>query len=197
MVEEMYKEEFGASEISCNLSSENTPKSPRDNFQVSDNKREESQDNSVTDDSFQQRQLHGLMSDHSSTAELDRGIQCSDYAENFMGSTKLLADQMFSMNNCFDSSNYNGNGYLMGSTPATYDLSELGNFPVGRHVSLALELRNRESDGLAMSDDGIHKIRHQTVASSPGTGLLDCHLTDPGKEQHRLGKSHLLHEFVV
>nr|AFK40794.1 unknown [Medicago truncatula] len=87
-------------------------------------------------------------------------------------------------------------------------LQELGNFTTvesGGHnnVSLALELRNCESDGLATSDDdAIHK-RHnnnnnQTLVSfSQSTDLLDYHFTDSGKQQHMFGNTHLLHEFVV
>ncbi|RHN71040.1 putative transcription factor Homeodomain-TALE-BEL family [Medicago truncatula] len=87
-------------------------------------------------------------------------------------------------------------------------LQELGNFTTvesGGHnnVSLALELRNCESDGLATSDDdAIHK-RHNNnnnqtlVSSSQSTDLLDYHFTDSGKQQHMFGNTHLLHEFVV
>jgi hypothetical protein len=55
MVEEMYKEEFGDSETSSNLLSENTLKAPRDDdVRVWDDKREESQDKLTTIDSVQQ-----------------------------------------------------------------------------------------------------------------------------------------------
>ncbi|GAU34937.1 hypothetical protein TSUD_312680 [Trifolium subterraneum] len=86
---------------------------------------------------------------------------------------------------------------------ATYDLSELcGGHHQQHNVSLALELRNCESDVLAISDDTIHK-RHnnQILASSSSsqisTDLLEYHFTDSGKQQHRFGNTHLLHEFVV
>ncbi|XP_061350793.1 BEL1-like homeodomain protein 7 [Gastrolobium bilobum] len=198
MVEEMYKEEFGESEMNCNLSSENMIIGKRDDVQASDNKWEESQENLITVDSVQPGQLHGLKSEHaSSTTELDR--------ENVTdsGTRKLQGNQRFSMNNDLYSSepmpnNQNGDGSLiMTSTPVTYDISELGNITVGGHVSLALELRNCESDGFTMSDDAIHKRRNQTLASSPETDLLDYHFTDSGKQQHRIGNPHLLHEFVV
>lgn len=210
MVEEMYKEEFGDSEMSCNLPSGNMLKGKRDDAQASDNKGEESQDNLITVvDSVQQGQLHGLKSEHasSSTAELDRGVQRSGHGENGMDcrARKMQCNQSFNMNNnngLYSSApiptNQNGDGSIMGSTtPATYDLSELGNFTVGGHVSLALELRNCESDGFAMSDDAIHKRRNQGLASSPETDLLDYHFTDSGKQQHRFSNPHLLHEFVV
>ncbi|KAK7321780.1 hypothetical protein VNO77_32712 [Canavalia gladiata] len=195
MVEEMYKEEFGDSEMSSNLLSENTMKAPRDDVQVSDNKREESQDNLITVESVQQGQVHGLKLDHaSSTSELDRGIQSSDHhGENAM-------DSRFNMNNIspYIPMNHNDDGCLMTSTtPATYDLSELGNIGVGSHVSLALELRNCESDGFGVSNDDIHKRRKKTLASSPESDLLDYHFTDPGKQQNKFGNPHLLHEFVV
>lgn len=77
----------------------------------------------------------------------------------------------------------------MDSTPATtYD----------DDISLALELRNCESDGFGIVDDAMHKRRNQTLASSPETDLLDYHFTDSGKQQHsRFSNPHLMHEFVV
>ncbi|KAI4316860.1 hypothetical protein L6164_024800 [Bauhinia variegata] len=209
MVEEMYKEEFGNSEISCNLSSENTPRAPKDDAQVSDNKGEESGDNLITVDSIQGGQLQGSKLGNTNTREVDgramkMGIQTSGHGENVIesGIMKLQGGQRSNMNNGFYSSgpiptNENGDGCVMASTPATYDLSELGSFSVGGHVSLALELRNCENDGFAMSDDGIHKRRNQTLASSPDNDLLDYHFSEPGKQQHRFGNPHLLHEFVV
>ncbi|KAG4934494.1 hypothetical protein JHK87_048496 [Glycine soja] len=170
MVEEMYKEEF--------------------DVQASDNKREESQDNLITvDDSVQH---HGLKLDHA-----DRGIQSSDHGENAMDPRigKLQVDQRFNMNN--NNSPYYGDGCIMASTPATYDLSELGNIAVGGHVSLALELRNCESEGFGVSNDDMHKRRKKTLASSPEADLLDYHFTDTGKQQNKFGNPHLLHEFVV
>ncbi|RDY11954.1 BEL1-like homeodomain protein 3, partial [Mucuna pruriens] len=175
MVEEMYKEEFGDSEMNCNLASETTVKGKRDDVQESDNnnKWEESQENLVTVESVQ-GQSNG------ENVVMDSG------GGKLQGNQK----QRLSMNNnyCISSNNnQNGGGEsLMGSSPhGTYDISELGNFTMGGHVSLALELRNCESDGFTMSDDGIHKRRNQTLASSPETDLLDYHFTDSGKQQHR------------
>lgn len=187
MVEEMYKEEFGDSEMSSNLlSSENALKAPRDDVQASDNKREESQDNLVTLDSVQHH-----------ASELDRGIQSGDHGENAMDPRigKLQCDQRFNMNN---TNPYYGDGCIMTSTAATYDLSELGNIGVGGHVSLALELRNCESEGFGTNNDDMHKRRKKTpVASTPEADLLDYHFTDTGKQQNKFGNPHLLHEFVV
>jgi len=210
MVEEMYKEEFGDSETSSNLLSENTPKAPRDDdVRVWDDKREESHSKLMNVDGVQQQgQIAGLKLDHasSSTTELDRGIQSSDHWTNVMDSRigKMQGDQQrFNMNNSPYSNppiptNQNSDGCIMDSTPTTYDdLSELNNFGVGGHVSLALELRNSESDGFGLSNDDINKRRNQTMASSPDTDLLDYHFTDSGKQQHKFGNPHLLHEFVV
>jgi hypothetical protein len=212
MVEEMYKEEFGDSETSSNLLSENTLKAPRDDdVRVWDDKREESQDKLTTIDSVQQGQIAGLKLDHASSSttaatELDRGIQSNDHWTNMMDSRigKMQGDQQrFNMNNSPYSNapisiNQNGDGCIMDSTPTTYDdLSELSNFGVGGHVSLALELRNSESDGFGLSNDDINKRRNQTLASSSDTDLLDYHFTENGKQQHKFGNPHLLHEFVV
>ncbi|WJX15727.1 hypothetical protein P8452_05835 [Trifolium repens] len=212
MVEEMYKEEFGDSETSSNLLSENTLKAPRDDdVRVWDDKREESQDKLTPIDSVQQGQIAGLKLDHASSStsaatELDRGIQSNDHWTNMMDSRigKMQGDQQrFNMNNSPYSNapisiNQNGDGCIMDSTPTTYDdLSELSNFGVGGHVSLALELRNSESDGFGLSNDDINKRRNQTLASSSDTDLLDYHFTENGKQQHKFGNPHLLHEFVV
>jgi len=191
MVEEMYNEEFRDFEMNCNLSSENAVKGKRDGVQESDS-------NLVIVDSVQVQPQ----------AELDRGVNAENMVMN-SGTGKLQGDQnqRLGMNNVNNSSNNNlhsistnpngGDGSLIGSTHATYDLSELGNFTVGGHVSLALELRNCESDGFSMSDDAIHKRGNQTLASSTEADLLDYHFTDSGKQQHRFGNPHLLHEFVV
>ncbi|KAK2452344.1 BEL1 homeodomain protein [Trifolium repens] len=212
MVEEMYKEEFGDSETSSNLLSENTLKAPRDDdVRVWDDKREESQDKLTTIDTVQQGQIAGLKLDHASSSttaatELDRGIQSNDHWTNMMDSRigKMQGDQQrFNMNNSPYSNapisiNQNGDGCIMDSTTTTYDdLSELSNFGVGGHVSLALELRNSESDGFGLPNDDINKRRNQTLASSSDTDLLDYHFTDNGKQQHKFGNPHLLHEFVV
>ena len=89
MVEEMYKEEFGDSEMNCNLSSENnTVKGKRDDVQESDNinnnnnKWEESQDNLVTVDSVQVQPQ----------AEMDRVVNVENVVMN-SGTGKLQGDQ--------------------------------------------------------------------------------------------------------
>lgn len=188
MVEEIYKEEFGDSEMNCNFSSENTLQGKRDYGQEINNKlEEESQDN-----------VQIITSDHSVQASSTR-----EHVEKNVidcGNGKLHGNQRLSIKNGFYSQ--------IDSDSATYDLTELGNFTTvdggGGHnnVSLALELRNCESDGLATSDDAIHK-RHNNnnnqtlVSSSQSTDLLDYHFTDSGKQQHMFGNTHLLHEFVV
>jgi len=196
MVEEIYKEEFGDSEMSSNLfSSENPLKAPRDDVQSSDSKREDSLDNLRTvDDSVIQH--HGLKLDHAS--ELDRGIQSTDHRENGMDPRigKLQGDQRFNINN--SNSPYYGEGCIISPPPpATYDLSELGNIGVGGQVSLALELRNCESEGFGMSNDDMHRRRKKALTSSPEADLIDYHFTDQEKQQNKFGNPHLLHEFVV
>ncbi|XP_047168883.1 BEL1-like homeodomain protein 7 isoform X1 [Vigna umbellata] len=195
MVEEIYKEEFGDSEMSSNiLSSENTLKAPRDDAQSPDSKREESQDNIITvDDSDIQH--HGLKLDHAS--ELDRGIRGSDHGENGLDPRigRLQGDQRFNINN--SNSSYYGEGCIIASAPATYDLSELGNIGVGGQVSLALELRNCDSEGFGGSNDDMLRRRKKPLASSSEADLIDYHFTDQEKQQSKFGNPHLLHEFVV
>ncbi|WVY89221.1 hypothetical protein V8G54_034735 [Vigna mungo] len=195
MVEEIYKEEFGDSEMSSNiLSSENTLKAPRDDVQSPDSKREESQDNIITVDESD-IQHHGLKLDHDS--ELDRGIRGSDHGKNGLDPRigRLQGDQRFNINN--SNSSYYGEGCIIASAPATYDLSELGNIGVGGQVSLALELRNCDSEGFGGSNDDMHRRRKKTLASSSEADLIDYHFTDQEKQQNKFGNPHLLHEFVV
>ncbi|XP_028765977.1 BEL1-like homeodomain protein 7 [Neltuma alba] len=194
MVEEMYKEEFGDSEMaSCNLSSESTPQGPRDN------KGEESQGNVKAANNVPQGQLHELKLDQSSATEFDTA-----HGEAVMHSKimKLQGEQRLNMNNNFYSggpmpTNHNGDNCLMPSDTASYDLSELGSFQVGGHVSLALELRNCETEEFTASDNGFNKQRNQTLGSSPENNLIDYHFTDSGKQQNRFSNPHLMHEFVV
>lgn len=195
MVEEMYKEEFGDSEMtSCNLSSESTPQAPRDN------KGEESQDNVKAANNVQRGQLHEFKLDHGSATGFDNA---HGGAIMHSGIMKLQqGDQRPNMNNTLYSTgpmpaNHNGDGCLMPSAPASYDFSELGSFPVGGHVSLALELRNCETEEFSGSDNRFNKQRHQTLDSSPEDNLIDYHFTDSGKQQNRFSNPHLLHEFVV
>lgn len=185
MVEEIYKEEFGDSEMNCNFSSENTLQGKRDyGHEINNKLEEESQDN-----------VQIITSDHSVQASSTRERVEKNVID--CGNGKLHGNQRLSIKNGFYSQ--------IDSDSATYDLIELGNFTTvdggGHHnVSLALELRNCESDGLATSDDAIHK-RHNNnqtlVSSSQSTDLLDYHFTDSGKQQHMFGNTHLLHEFVV
>lgn len=184
MVEEMYKEEFGDSEMmSSNLSSEGTtPKAARDNLQMCDNKGEESHDNMKT------------MMNTSTTTEFD-AVHGETVAMH-SGLSKLQGDPRPNMNNN-NTLYHNGDACLMPSAPASYDLSELGSFPVGGHVSLALELRNCETDEFSMSDNGLNKRRSQTMDPSSENDLIDYHFTDTGKQQNRFSNPHLLHEFVV
>ncbi|OIW15600.1 hypothetical protein TanjilG_08176 [Lupinus angustifolius] len=93
--------------------------------------------------------------------------------------------------------NNDGCSLMVSTTPATYDLSELGNFSMGSHMSLALELRNCERNEFGVSNDDIHRRNNETLVSSSETDLLDYHFTDPENQQHKFGNPHLLHEFIV
>ncbi|MED6118386.1 hypothetical protein PIB30_002092 [Stylosanthes scabra] len=124
-------------------------------------------------------------------------------------------ENLASMNAELDNNNNNNGVYSCGSimgcstSPAagTYDYAELGNFTstmVGGHVSLALELRNCERDGIHNKrlNQNQHGLASSSSSSSPETTdlhLLDYHFTDSGKQQHTRFSSnpHLLHEFVV
>ncbi|XP_045805525.1 BEL1-like homeodomain protein 7 [Trifolium pratense] len=181
MVEEIYKEEFGDSEMNCNFSSENNTLQGKRNYtqhEIDEKSEEESQDNVqiITSDSVQG---YSTKEQHVEKNVMD------------CGSGKLHCDnERFSVKNGFYSE--------IGCDSATYDLSELCG---GHNVSLALELRNCESDVLAISDDTIHKRHNNQIlassSSSSASDLQDYDFTDSGKQQHRFGNTHLLHEFVV
>ncbi|XP_058785387.1 BEL1-like homeodomain protein 7 [Vicia villosa] len=187
MVEEIYKEEFGDSEINYNNSSENhLIKGKRDYYYTQET---ESQDNvqTITIDSVQAYSTKEHAMDYESK-KLHGG-----------------SNERFSVKNGFYSE--------IACDTATYDLSEIGGGhhhqhhqqQQQQHVSLSLELRNCENDGLATSQDANHK-RHNNnnniknnnqILSSSSSDIVDYHFTDSGKQQHRFGNTHLLHEFVV
>ncbi|CAK8569040.1 unnamed protein product [Lathyrus sativus] len=187
MVEEIYKEEFGDSEINYNNSSENPLIKDKRDYNTQEI---ESQDNVqiITIDSVQACSTKEHVMDYESR-KLHGG------------------NERFGAKNGFYSE--------IACDTATYDLSELGGGhhhhqqqQQQQHVSLSLELRNCESDGLVISDDANHKrhnnnnnINNQILSfsssSSQSTDILDYHFTDSGKQQHRFGNTHLLHEFVV
>ncbi|CAI8600052.1 unnamed protein product [Vicia faba] len=173
MVEEIYKEEFGDSEINYNNSSENPLiKGKRDYY----TQEIESQDNVQT-------------------ITIDGVHACStkEHAMDYYESKKLHGgNERFSVKNGFYSE--------IACDTATYDLSEIGGGhhhnqqqQQQQHVSLSLELRNCESDGLAISDNANHK-RHNINNNNINNQILS---SSSGKQQHRFGNTHLLHEFVV
>lgn len=164
MVEEMYKEEFG--EVDSKSSPENASKAARDKSWPSEDMSEELQESTTTKaaDGGQLGQFDDSKSDlipdvgmQGCTARL--GFQNGACGDNNIDC--LQDDQRPNM----DNHNLLPDGII--SASASYNISELGNFSVGEHVSLALGLRHCENDSLSMST-AIQFRGDFTAASSVG-----------------------------
>ncbi|KAE9588361.1 hypothetical protein Lal_00002722 [Lupinus albus] len=121
----------------------------------------------------------------------------NDVGENVFNNNNMNNNDPYSSAPITIKQNNNCCSLIASTTPATYDLSELGNFSMGSHMSLALELKNCERNEFGVSNDDIYKRSNVTLASSSETDLLDYNLKDPEKQQHKFGNPHLLHEFIV
>ncbi|KAG2698526.1 hypothetical protein I3843_07G154000 [Carya illinoinensis] len=202
MVEEMYKEEFGESELNSQSSPEHASKAPRDHSGEFEERREELQDSVIltTADGVQHRQAHES-NVNGKTAR--PGFGSSAHRDNISGSgtIRVQGDQR---PNVDDHSLYPdeiiphrqvGGGSLMG-TASTFDMLELGSFVDGSQVSLALELRHCERDGFPMSG-GTNLRGNDTITSSAEPDSLDIQCLDPVKQHHRFDNSHMVYDFVV
>ncbi|KAF5455860.1 hypothetical protein F2P56_025394 [Juglans regia] len=202
MVEEIYKEEFGESELNSQSSPENASKPPRDHSGEFEERREELQDRVIPtiDDGVHTGQAHES-NVNGKTAR--PGFGSSAHRDNISGSgtIRVLGDQR---PNVDDHSLYPdetiphrqvGGGSLMASA-ATFDMLELGSFIDGSQVSLVLELRHCERDGFPISG-GTDLRGNDTITSSAEPDSLDIQCPDPGKQHHRFHNSHMVYDFVV
>ncbi|KAJ7957802.1 BEL1-like homeodomain protein 7 [Quillaja saponaria] len=130
MVEEMYKEEFGDSDLTCKFLPENGQKAERDNIQGSEDRKEEFQDNVLTTTAHkvQPGLFHDSKSDHTSTIKRNDpatgiGYHSSDQRSH-MNDNSIYAGEI-------TPHDQNGGSNLMTSASATYNLLELGSFAMG------------------------------------------------------------------
>lgn len=207
MVEEIYKEEIGDSEIKSKSSPESPPKEPRDDSWASEDKGEELQETmtSTAAAGGHLGQSHNMTSDFMRDVEMNGPTARMSFQKGAHGDVdtdcgimKLQGDQSSNMDDHslyldeFVPTNQNGDGSLMA---ATYHISELSDLGVGSQVSLALGLRHCESDVPSISGGPL--IRGGDIAASVGPDTAEYNCMDSGNQRHRFGKPHLIHDFVV
>ncbi|KAJ4962861.1 hypothetical protein NE237_022800 [Protea cynaroides] len=211
MVEEMYKEETGDTEMDSNSSSsENAPKAVRDDNRTPENKREDIQQTvkSAVTDKCQPESFHDLKSNIDADVEMSApeaeavfqdGTHKGDDTD--YGGMKLRGDQRPSLDDCsffqdaLVQSDRSGGGRFMG--PAAYEMAQMGRFGSSSGVSLTLGLQHCDGTGLPMSGGTPHNFvtlrgdeMYNVVATSGGPDTTDY-------ERTRFGSSHLFHDFVA
>ncbi|XP_057975779.1 BEL1-like homeodomain protein 3 isoform X2 [Malania oleifera] len=188
MVEEMYKEEFGDSELNSKSSPENAAKPARDNSWASETRGEELQESATSRfaDSGHPQQCHNLKSDLIPDIEMNgpaasANFQNGAYGDDMICMVQLQANQRSNVDNLgvyhseiFPPDQNVAGGLVAAAAAAQYRISNLDDVSVDSQVSLALGLQHCESDA--------------ALGGSHFRG------DDTGTQQHRFGKPHLLHE---
>ncbi|KAG6644547.1 BEL1-like homeodomain protein 7 [Carya illinoinensis] len=187
MVEEMYKEEFGESELNSQSSPENASKAPRDNSGAFEDRGEELQDSVITRTADDVR--HGQARESKFVnVEINGKTTGIGFGSSVVDNHSLYSDENIPHHQ-------GGDGSLVAAA-TTYDMSELRTFVDGSQVSLALELRHCENDGFPMS--GVTNLRgNKTITTSAEPDSVDFQCQDLGKQHHRFDNSHMLHDFVA
>lgn len=196
MIEEMYKEEFGDSDMKSKL--DNALREQKEPS-ASKDRREDLQNSTMTrtSDSVNAGKVHSSNCNHTFSADNNAkekiSIHSSFHDDNIMdsGISKFLPymdGHSFYLDETF-CTNQNGDRSLM-ATAASYDIAQFDGFAGGSQVSLALKLQNCDSDGFSVP--GGSNVRGNDAADS-----LDYHCLDPGQQDNRYNKHHLLHDFVV
>ncbi|KAF5462072.1 hypothetical protein F2P56_018112 [Juglans regia] len=142
MVEEMYKEEFGESELNSQSSPENASKAPRDNNSGAfEDRGEELQDISVistTADGVHHGQAH---------ESKFVNVEINGKTTGIGFGSSVVDDHSLYNSDEINIPHHQGSDGSLVAAATTYDMSELGTFVDGSQVSLALELRHCENDG--------------------------------------------------
>lgn len=182
MVEEMYKEEFGDSEVTSKSSPENAPKACNNNYNPSalEDSQQESQGNSkpATSDNVPP-DIERETNKPTPKSAFENGAPGQNVLD--YGTRTIQDNQRPNMN---DHRIYQ-NG-----------MSQLSGFTVGNQVSLALGLQHREKDMFSLPG-GANIGGNNRIASPVGNDTGDYHCIDLGNQQDRFSNSHLLHDFVV
>ncbi|KAF5193304.1 Bel1-like homeodomain protein [Thalictrum thalictroides] len=214
MVEEMYKEEFGDIEMDSISSSDNASKSARDDTKISEDGKEELQQNAnpSANERCQPSQFHDSKGNSIPDVDMSGTItsfQNRPHCEDDMGymGMRLRGNQ----NHNIDHSNLlqdtlvqsDGSGTGRFLSADAYHMAELGRFGSGDGVSLTLGLQHRDGTGMSMSG-GTHSNfvtmrgdEMYAAATSLGPDTTDYDCMDPDDRRHRFSSSHMLHDFVA
>ncbi|KAF5203993.1 Bel1-like homeodomain protein [Thalictrum thalictroides] len=204
MIEDMYKEEIGDSEMEFNCSSDNTP-IPESHNTVSEDMGVTSLKNVNSAQSKTNLTCDAKMSGHTS-GNCFQGEGHDDINPHYVG-MNLIGEQRsntthssLSQNKLFQSDE-NADGRFMAASNA-YQLAELEMFGSQGGISLTL--------GLQHFDGAISDTAHQNFVTMPGDDMYnvgtssmepnnaDTNCMDPDNhQQYRFGTSHLFHDFVA
>lgn len=217
MVEEMYKEEAGDTEMNTTCLSENVATGvKKSDVRTSEDGVEDLQQSASSTgvDRCITGQFVDLKSDEvpdiqyagsTGSASFQNGI-FHETAEPEYGLVKHREDERPSLDDCslfpdtFVQSDSSNERFM-----AAYQMTELNRLGAGSGVSLTLGLQHCDgSSSLPMSSGNNHNFGamrgddiYNAAASSIGPEPSEFECMDSGNEQHRFNSSHLLHDFVV
>ncbi|KAA8536070.1 hypothetical protein F0562_028548 [Nyssa sinensis] len=214
MVEEMYKEETGDVEMDSNSSSEVAPKATKGDIKASEDKGEDLQQSatSTATEQCSTGQFFDSKSNHITDAEMVGLNADARFQNGTHGETEteygVVKSRMEQIDECglFQDTiaRSNGGSERFMAAAAPYHMSEFGRFGSGNGVSLTLGLQHCEGGSLPLSVGAHHSFVamrgddvYNTATSSVGPETADFDCMDSGNRQHRLGSSHLLHDFVA
>lgn len=214
MVEEMYKEEAGDTEVESNSSSGNAPKATKGDIRTSEDRGEVLQQ-SATSTATERCSTGQFFDSKGSVPDVEMaGPSGGDSfhnvthgeAETEYGILKLRGEQRAAVD---DGSFFpdaivqsdGGSDRFMAAAAAAYHMSEMGRFGSGSGVSLTLGLQHCEGGTLQPMSGGTHHSfvsnMYNPAAASMGSETADFDCMDPGNRQQRFSSSHLLHDFVA
>ncbi|KAF9619360.1 hypothetical protein IFM89_006547 [Coptis chinensis] len=208
MIEDIYKEEIGDSELNQKNSSDYAPKAASDGIKASKDMEEVLQHygNSTTSEKRNSGQFHDSKSDLVYIVEMSEQASGDCFQDKGHGKTetdfggmKLIEEQTSIMAGCslpqdtpFQSSGSPDKSFASNA----YKVAGLET--LGSHGGVSLKLGLQHLDG-TISDATRHKIPndiYSAVASvEPHNVDIDC--MDPDNQQYRFGNSYLLHDFVA
>lgn len=206
MIEDMYKEEIGDSEMDSNSSSDNTPKAASLRIKDSDEMGEAYQKNvncPPTEISHVD-QFHESNTDITNKTEISRHASSDCFQEGhgqieydgmkFVGEQgSHLVNFRFSQD-ALVQSDENADGRFSTASTA-YQMAELEMFGGQGGISLSLGLQHLDSNNsyVAMQDHDMYNA----LASSAEPNNEHMNAMDPDNQQYRFGASHSLHDFVA
>ncbi|PSS29460.1 BEL1-like homeodomain protein 6 [Actinidia chinensis var. chinensis] len=182
MVEEMYKEETGDTELESNSSSEAEPKATKGDISASEDRGQDLQQN-ATSAATDVEMVGSTVNNTFGGTETEYGLVQSNGEQrpgaedgNFYPDTIVQSD--------------GGSGRFM-TTGASYRISELGSFGNGSGVSLTLGLKHFEGGNLPISVEN-----HHSFVTMRGDDVYNT-ASSVGLQAADFGNSHLFHDFVA